>query len=88
MSEPLHAKSGLHAARQQFLAAPSRLLPTPTMFGTLDADETKDVFLAGVSVFNPAASAEIGIVDTGFPLAEIGIAMPTVASVRISVQII
>jgi len=88
LSDPVRIKLGLKASLQQFLAAPPRLLPTPTLFGILDALETKDIFLAGASVFNPAASAEIGIVDTSFPDAGIGIAVPTVASVRISVQII
>ena len=88
LSDPVRFKRGLRASLQQFLASPSRLLPTPTLFGTLSALETKDSFLAGVSAWNRATSAEIGIVDTGFPAAEIGIAVPTVASVSISVQII
>lgn len=88
LSEPVRFRQGLKASLQQFLAEPSRLLPTPTVFGILNALETKDVFLLGASAFNPPASAEIGIVDTGFPAAEIGIAAPMVASVSISVQII
>jgi len=88
LSEPVRFKIGLKPWLQQFFTAPPRLLPNPTLFGTLSALETKDVFLAGASAFNPAASAEIGIVDTGFPDAGIGIAVPAVASVRISVQII
>jgi len=88
LSEPVRIKPGLRAWLQQFFTGPPRLLPTPTVTGTLSARETKDVFLAGVSAFNPPASAEIGIVDTGFPVAEIGIATPAVASVSISIQII
>lgn len=89
LSDPIvRTRRGLKPAQQQFLAWPPRLLPTPTSTGTLSALETKDVFLAGTSIFNPAASAEIGIVDTGFLAAEIGIAAPAVASVSISVQII
>lgn len=88
LSEPVRLKIGLKPGLQQFYTGPPRLLPTSTIFGTLSALETKDIFLAGVAVFNPPASAEIGIVDTGFPLTEIGVAMPTVASVSISIQII
>jgi len=88
LSEPVRVKPGLRAAAQQFLAAPTRLLPTPTVFGTLSALETKDVFLAGASVFNPPASAEIGIAQPSDMLAAIGVAVPTVASARISIRIL
>ena len=88
LSEPVRIRPGLRAWLQQFFTGPPRLLPTPTTSGVLNARETKDVFLTGASAFNPAASAEIGLVDTGFPLAEIGISAPTVASVSISIQII
>jgi hypothetical protein len=50
--------------------------------------ETKDVFLAGAITFNPPNSAEIGIVDTGFPAVEIGVAAPKVATVSVSIRII
>lgn len=87
-SDPVRIKLALKPSLQQFYTGPSRLLPTSTIFGTLSGLETKDVFLLGASAFNPPASAEIGIVDTGFPLTEIGVAVPTVASVSISIQII
>lgn len=92
LSEPVRFKRGLHASRQQFLAAPSRLLPTPNITGTMAALETKDTFLAGAQKFNPPNSAEIGIVDTSFPLTEIGVipsnAPGTIASVSISISIV
>lgn len=85
LSEPVRQRRGLRAAAQQFLAAPSRLLPTPTSFGRLSAIETKDIFLAGASKFNPPASAEIGIAQGSDMLAEIGVAVPTVARVSVSI---
>lgn len=89
LSDPIvRTRRGLKPSQQQFLAWLPRLLPNPNVSGVLSALETKDIFLAGVAVFNPPASAEIGIVDTGFPLAEIGFAVPTVASVSISIQIV
>lgn len=89
LSDPIvRTRSGLKPSQQQFLAWLPRLLPNPNITGILSALETKDVFLAGAAFFNPPASAEIGIVDTGFPPAEIGIAVPTVASVSISLQIV
>jgi hypothetical protein len=88
LSDPVRIKRGLKSSLQQTIAWPPRLLPTPTVTATISALETKDVFLAGGSVFNPPASAEIGIVATGSPAIEIGVAEPAVASVRISIQII
>ena len=89
MSEPLHAKAGLHAARQQFLAAPSRLLPTPTSFGVLDATETPDTMLAGAMLFNRPTDAEIGVINTTPQPAEIGVspAAPTVGQVFCKIAI-
>lgn len=88
LSEPVRFRLGLAPRLQQFLAAPTQLRPNPTITATLSAQETKDVFLAGASTFNRATSAEIGVVDTGFPAAEIGIAAPAVASVSISIRIL
>ncbi len=92
LSEPVRFKSGLAAARQQFLAAPSQLRPNPTTTAVLDALETKDVFLGGAAVFNPAAAGEIGVIDTTFFAAEIGIVQTTtagtIASGSISISII
>lgn len=92
LSEPVRKLSGLLAALQQFFTAPSQLRPNPTTTAVLDALETKDVFLAGVSVFNAPASAEIGVVDTTFFAAEIGVIQTsttgTITSVSISISII
>jgi hypothetical protein len=92
LNEPVRKLPGLDAARQQFLAAPSQLRPTPTTTAVLDALETKDVFLGGIAIFNPPASAEIGVVDTTFFAAEIGLIQTTpggsIASVQISISII
>jgi hypothetical protein len=77
---------------QQFLASPSRPLPTPNITGTMSALETKDTFLAGAMIFNAPASAEIGIVDTSAPGTEIGVVSTTpdgtIALVSISVRIV
>lgn len=91
LSEPVRFKPGLRASLQQALAWPPRLLPTPNISGTMSALETKDTFLAGAAVFNPPASAEIGIVVNVAFGTEIGVisasAPGTIASVSISVRL-
>lgn len=88
LSEPVRFKIGLKPWLQQFFTGPPRLLPNPAITGIWASNETRDTFLAGAMIFNPPNSTEIGIVDTGFPAAEIGIAAPAVASVSISIRII
>jgi len=90
LSEPVRTKSGLKAALQQFLASPSRLLPTPTSFGVLDAIETKDTFLAGAMVWNRATDAEIGVINTTPQPAEIGLyqSAPTAGTITVRISII
>lgn len=89
LSQPVRSRPGLAAARQQFLAAPPRLLPTPALFGVLNATETKDTMLAGASLWNRIADAEIGVINTTPQPAEVGLfpAATTagVITVRISV---
>ena len=88
LSEPVRFKQGLAARLQQFLAAPSQLRPTPTTTAVLNALETKDTFLAGVSVWNRVETAEIGTSEFKTPSAEIGAGVTTVAGARISVYTI
>lgn len=60
---PPKPKIGLAARFQQFLAAPPRLLPTPTITGTLNAIETGDSALfAGLSFARPT-TATIGVIE-------------------------
>jgi hypothetical protein len=54
--------------------------------GVMSALETKDTFFGGGSVWNRVNSAEIGIIDTSSPDVEIGVAIPTVARVRVSIR--
>lgn len=90
--EPVRFKPGLRASLQQTAAWPPRLLPTPNITGTMAATETKDTFLAGASIFNPAASGEIGIVDASAPKTEIGVSASdppgTIVSGRLSISIV
>lgn len=92
LSDPVREKSGLRAALQQFLGHPAQLRPNPASSGMLNALETKDVFLGGAQSWNRAASAEIGILDTSYLAAEIGLvqqgASGTIASVAISISVI
>jgi hypothetical protein len=76
LSEPPRKLPPLDAAKHQFLAAPSRLLPTPTTFGTLAAIETKDTFLGGARAWNRIVSGEIGIVAPAAPTAQIAVVTP------------
>jgi|SRR5882672_64929 len=92
LAEPVRFRRGLRAPWQQFSGAPVQLRPNPNITAILHATETKDALLASVSVFNRPNSAEIGIIDTSFPAAEIGVS-PTfgggpIASVSISISII
>ncbi len=60
---PPLGKIGLRASLQQVLAAPPRLLPTPTITGTLSAIESGDTLLfAGVSFGRPV-NALIGVIE-------------------------
>lgn len=88
LSEPARTRPGLKAMLQQFLAAPSQLRPTPTTTGVLNALETKDTFLAGVSVWNRVVTGEIGTSEFKSPSAEIGAGVTAVAGARISVYTI
>jgi len=90
LSAPVRIKPGLRAHLQQFLAAPSRLLPTPTLFGALDALETKDTFLAGAMIWNRATDAEIGVINTTPQPAEIGLyqTAPTAGTITVRISII
>jgi hypothetical protein len=89
LSEPARTKRGLNAARQQFLAAPSRLLPTPGVSGVLDATETKDSMLTAATVFNQPISGELGVQVLDKPPGEVGVAKAAPAvSGRLSIRIL
>lgn len=88
LSEPPRFKLGLAPPRQQFLAAPSRLLPTPTVFGVLAATETKDTFLGSAREWNRVTSGEIGVIEAKFTGAQIGVVGPVIATARVSIRII
>lgn len=64
LAEPvIKTKLGLRASQQQFLAQPPRLLPTPTITGTLSAVEAGDSALfAGLSFARPT-TAMIGVIE-------------------------
>lgn len=47
---------------------PPRLLPTPTITGTMAATEQGDIFTAGGTTFNQISSADVGIIEI-FPRA-------------------
>ncbi len=86
LSEPPRFPPGLLAALQQFLAHPPQLRPTPNITGILNALETKDTMLAGASAFNRVTAAEVGIVATMSPAAQIGVAVPiAITSAKISI---
>lgn len=87
LSEPVRKRSGLDAARQMFLAAPSRLLPTPTVFGRLDAIETKDVFTGGVRLWNRVTDGEVGIQEKSFTGAEVGVQAGGAVTAKVSIII-
>ncbi len=86
LSEPRRFKRGLRASLQQFLAAPSRLIPTPGVTGILDAIETKDTFLAGVSIFNRPVDGEIGV-QVLERVGELSVSQPAAVSARMSIRI-
>ena len=88
LSEPVRFKPGLLAALQQFLAHPPQLRPTPNISGVLAAVETKDVFLAGGTVFNRVISGEIGVTEQKFTGAQIGISVPVIAGSRVAITIL
>lgn len=50
-----------------------RLLPNPSITGTLNATETRDVFLGGATHFDRVVSGEIGVIESSFTGAEIGV---------------
>lgn len=54
--------------------------------GVWSSLETKDTFLGGALSWNRVVAAEIGVIDTSSPDVEIGIAIPTVAGVRVSIR--
>lgn len=76
LSEPQRQKKGLHASRQQFLAAPSRLLPNPNLIAIMAALETKDTFLGGARFWDRIVSGEVGVIEVKSTGAEIGIVGP------------
>ena len=63
LSEPVRFKPGLRASLQRELAWPPRLLPTPTITGTLFATDTPDIFFAGGARFNAVISADVGVIE-------------------------
>ncbi|MGJ4888994.1 hypothetical protein ACQR1Y_12410 [Bradyrhizobium sp. HKCCYLRH3099] len=85
LSEPVRKRQGLDAARQMFLATPSRLLPTPTVTGRLDAKETKDVFTGGARAWNRVASGEVGTIEKAFTGAEVGVQSAGAVTAKVSI---
>lgn len=65
LSEPpaLKIKLGLKASQQQFLAQPPRVLPTPTIRGTMNLLEQGDAALLGVFHFGTPVEARIGVIE-------------------------
>lgn len=90
LSDPVRQKVGLKAPLQQAYAGPARLLPNPQITGVMSAVETKDTFLAGAMVWNRAANAEIGVVNTTPQPAEIGLypTAPTAGTITARISII
>lgn len=60
---PPKPKIGLASRFQQFLAAPSRLLPTPTITGRLNAIESGDTMLFAGRTFSRPVTATIGVIE-------------------------
>jgi hypothetical protein len=56
-------KRGLAARFQQFLAAPPRLLPTPTITGRLNAIESGDAMLFAGTFFARPVNATVGVIE-------------------------
>lgn len=56
-------KRGLAARFQQFLAAPPRLLPTPTITGRLNAIESGDTMLFAGTFFARPVNATVGVIE-------------------------
>ena len=89
LSAPVRFKIGLRPPSQQFEARPPQLRPNPTTTGVLAAIETKDVFLAGVQEFNRVISGEVGIIESAFTGAQIGVSkVPAITSARVSISIL
>lgn len=90
LAEPVRQKQGLRASQQQAYAGPSRLLPTPTLFGVMSALETKDTFLAGAMSFNRPTDAEIAVINTTPQPAEIGLYQtgPTAGTITVRISIV
>lgn len=87
LSEPVRIKPGLKARLQQFYAGPSRLIPRPTLFGTLNATETKDTFFAVGSPFNRPISGELGVQELDRTPGELSISnQPAPISARMSIS--
>lgn len=63
LSEPVRFKPGLRASLQMAFTAPPRLLPTPTITGTLNAIETGDTMLWAGRIFSAPVSATIGVIE-------------------------
>lgn len=61
LAEPVRFPKGLKVYLQRAFIGPDRLLPTPTVFVTLNATETNnDVFLGAVLVYNSVTPATSG----------------------------
>lgn len=87
LSEPPRFKPGLTASLQQSIAWPPRLLPTPTVTGTMSANETPDDFLGSGREWNRVSTGEVGLFTQAFPSGESGIAQPIIATANVSISI-
>lgn len=73
LSEPsIKTKRGLRPSLQQFFAMPPRLLPTPTITGTLRGVESGDTALFGITMFGRPVNAMIGVIELA-PVPYLGI---------------
>lgn len=92
LSDPVRVKPGLKAALQQFYTGPPQLRPNPAISGVMNALETPDVFLGGVTVWNAINSGEIGMTVILAPGGEAGISSndgkPPVASASVAIVIL
>jgi hypothetical protein len=84
LSEPVRRPPTL---ARQFEARPSQLRPTPTMFISLSATETKDDFLAGGMEWTTVTSGEVGTTANDFSGGEIGVAGQPITTVKVSIRI-
>jgi len=61
LSEPKRFKKGLSPELQHYFEGPPRLLPTPTVFVTMNATEINtDVFLGAINVYTPSGITTSG----------------------------